>query len=109
MIASLPATLPPIVSLPVMFFRLHMNSSISFYSNIADKAYDLVELMVTLSSNNIAQSFTVLYRYNVIALLVLQSESIGDIYEIQDYSYSPDVASILTSSTIHIDASKLVT
>ena len=107
MIVTIAATLSGTSDLPILFFKITTSSSVSLYSSVTDLYYRMILSLTTLSKTNIPELLNVAGQENTLAILLLKSENVGNVYEIQDYTDSPGIATVLFSGAIHIDASML--
>ena len=103
MIVTIAATLPVTSDLPILFFKIAAPSNVSIYSSITDLYYRMILVLTTFSKSNIPLLLNIAGQENTLAILLLKSEYVGNIYEIQDYTDS-NIATIFFSGVIHIDA-----
>ena len=99
-------TLDSTSDFPIMFFTIEVKDNISLFSTVADKYFKVIYLFASKTNANIPSLFAFAGQENTLAILILKSENVGNIYEIQDYTYSPDIVTFLFSGTIHVDACK---
>ena len=103
---TIAASPDPTSDFPIMFFKIELAANSSLFNRVADQYFSVVNLLAARSTDRVPNLLNFAAKENVLALLLLQRDFVGNIIEIQDYTDSPNLKSILFSGAVHINARK---